>query len=128
MNKKIGTRMNLTLRVLCLKSSIPAYAPNGPKSATNRSLDSGILRALLLLLILSTPKNISEIMFTITKTKSRVELLIMVMRVFLYESPKLRLMVVSRVELEPATVGDITLQQFSRNFPFFVMLNYFYCF
>lgn len=82
MSKKIGTRRNLTLRVLCLKSSIAAVAPNDPKNATNRSLDSGILHPPLLLFSLSTPKNTNEKMFTITRTISRVGAWNIVMREF----------------------------------------------
>jgi hypothetical protein len=56
MNRKIGTSRNLVFRVLCLKSSIAARAPNGPKKAINKSLDSGILRPPFLLFNLSIPK------------------------------------------------------------------------
>jgi hypothetical protein len=71
MNSKTGTRRNLILRILCLKSNIPAKAPNGPKNATNRSLDSEILHPPLKLLNLSTPKKISETTFKIPRKTSK---------------------------------------------------------
>jgi len=58
--KNIGTSRNLGLRVLCLKSSMPAYAPNGPKKAIARSVDSGTLQPPLMLMSLSRPKAIIE--------------------------------------------------------------------
>jgi hypothetical protein len=48
-------------------------------SASNRSLNSGILHPLLTLFSLSTPKNISEIMFKITSKTSGVGIWIIVM-------------------------------------------------
>ena len=93
MIRKSGTRRNLALRVLCLKSSIPAKAPNGARSASNRSLNSGILHFPLTLFILSTPKNISEIMFRITRKINRVGTSIKVnARLLLCQQIKLRLM------------------------------------
>ncbi len=65
MTRKIGTIRNLIFRVLCLKRSIPDQAPNGPKNAANRSLDSGILQLPLLLFHLSTPKTTKVKVFTI---------------------------------------------------------------
>jgi hypothetical protein len=66
MTRKIGTIRNLILRVLCLKRSIPAQAPKGPKNAANRSLDSGILQFPLLLFHLSIPKTTKVNVFTTT--------------------------------------------------------------
>jgi len=58
--KKAGTSRNLGLRVLCLKINMPAYAPNGPKNAIARSVDSGTLQPPLMLMSLSMPKAIVE--------------------------------------------------------------------
>ena len=71
MNRKIGTTKNLILRVLCLNSNIPAQAPNGPKKAINKSLDSGILPLPLLLFSLSIPKIVRAMLFTITNRRGR---------------------------------------------------------
>ena len=69
MNNKIGMSRNLVLRVLCLKNSIPAQAPNGPKNPAKKSLDSGILQPPLLLFNLSTPKTTKETIFIVTITR-----------------------------------------------------------
>ncbi len=61
---------------------MPVYAPSGPKSATNRSLDSGILHVPLLLFSLSTPKTIIENMFTPARKTNRVEVWNIVIRKF----------------------------------------------
>jgi hypothetical protein len=71
MNRKIGTSRNLVFRVLCLKSSIAVKAPNGPKNAVNKSLDSGILQPPVLLFNLSTPKIIRETPFMIIRRTCR---------------------------------------------------------
>jgi len=71
MNRKIGTSRNLILRVLCLKSSMPAKAPNGAKKAIHKSLDSGILQPPVLLFNLSIPKIAREMPFMIIRRTCR---------------------------------------------------------
>jgi hypothetical protein len=71
MHIKIGTRTNFILRVLCLKISMPAKAPNGPKNAAKSSFDSGILHPLLIPLSLSMPKRAKEIEFTKEQNQQR---------------------------------------------------------
>jgi hypothetical protein len=71
MHIKIGTRTKFILRVLCLKISMPAKAPNGPKNATKSSFDSEILHHLLMLLSLSMPKRAKEIEFTKEQNQQR---------------------------------------------------------
>ena len=64
--------MNFILRVLCLKKSMPANAPKGPKNASSKSLDSGILLPLFLLLSLSIPKATKLMAFTVSMRICRI--------------------------------------------------------
>jgi hypothetical protein len=61
---------------------MPAQAPNGPKKAANRSLDSGILQFPLLLFNLSIPKNARVKVFTMTKEINTKEVGIMPISAF----------------------------------------------
>lgn len=69
---KIGTSRNLVFRVLCLKNSMAAKAPNGPKMDNSSSFDSGILWPLFLLLILSIPKAIMLMVLVISSGICRI--------------------------------------------------------
>jgi len=72
----MGTMKNLAFRVLCLKSSIPAKAPNGAKKASNKRLDSGTLQPPLLLCNLSIPNIAKEMLFMIMRSTCRKKMLI----------------------------------------------------
>lgn len=84
--------MNLTLRILCLNNSIPMYEPKGPRNAINSRRDSGILHFPRILFILSIPKKINEIIFTITRKVNGAEIEICVISFLVCLRLKLKVM------------------------------------